>query len=385
MEYFVIGCLVILIAASIRKKKYFLTPVTIFSGMWIFVLFLTSLKLYGMVEYSGKAIWLILLSNVFFFLGNMPNRVITARKRQRITSKSPLYEEHYTINMPVVYGCIIIAILCLLVFGVQVIRFLRSGIAYSQIRDMLFGYDNADTIIENGIFMNFFQWVIVGIVNALMPICLIELFDENEHKFMIVAGLSIAIIYTLATAGRITIFILVIYIAILLYHYNKKIPRKIKKRAVFAIIAVGALLLWISYLREGYNAGKQVSSSYAYFSIPIPLLSHWVEHIDETGVHTYGISLIYGIIEFVQWGLHALNINIPGIEEIREVINAPQNTWVVIFTNPRGWYNAFCSAIYFWYLDFGMVGTAIIPLLMGILSNNMFLKFLKKNFKIDIS
>lgn len=381
MEYYVIGCLIILIIASIRRKKYLLTPVAIFSGMWVFVLFLTSLRLYGMVEYSEKAIWLILLSNVFFFLGNMPNRAITARIKKRINSKSTLYEEHYAINMTVVYGCIIIAILCLLVFGLQVIRLLRSGVVYSRIRDMLFGYGNTGKIIENGVFMNFFQWVIVGIVNALMPICLIELFDENEHKVMIVAGLSIAMIYTLATAGRITIFILIIYITILLYHYNKKIPRKIKKRAVFAIAIVGSVLLWITNLREGYNIGKQVSSSYAYFTIPIPLLSHWLEYVDSTGVHTFGLSLIYGVIEFVQWGLHALDIVIPGLDGIREVINAPQNTWVTIFTNPHGWYNAFCSAIYFWYLDFGIIGVAIIPFLMGILSNNVFLKVQKKKSK----
>ena len=381
MEYFVIGCLVIFILLSIKRKKYLLTPVTFFSGMWIVVLFLSSLKRYGMIDYSEKAIWLVLLSNTFFFIGNIPNRIIKIKKEAHKPTNSPLYEGHYSINMTIVYSCILLSILFLFIFGIQIIQLLRSGIPYHTIREMFFGYGDSDKIIDNGIFMNFFQWIIVGIVNALMPICLIELFDQNKHKLMIMLGLAIAIVYTLVTAGRITIFILVIYMAILLYHYNSTIPPKIKKRLIIAITLVGAMLFVMSNLREGYNAGNQVSSSYAYFTIPMPLLSQWIDYVDSNNIRTYGLSLIYGIIEFVQWGLHAVDITIPGLDRIREVINAPQDIWVVIFSNPKGWYNAFCSAIYFWYLDFGVIGTALIPFVLGLISNNVFLKVLRKKSK----
>ena len=106
MEYFVIGCLVIFILLSIKRKKYLLTPVTFFSGMWIVVLFLSSLKRYGMIDYSEKAIWLVLLSNTFFFIGNIPNRIIKIKKEAHISTNSPLYEGHYSINMTILYSCI---------------------------------------------------------------------------------------------------------------------------------------------------------------------------------------------------------------------------------------------------------------------------------------
>lgn len=380
MEYYVIGILIVLIVLSILIKKYIFCPAVIFSGIWLFVLSLSSQKLYGMIDYSEKVIWLILISNISFFIGSISNRVVS------INGKNPYnkYREQYSINSFFVWCCIAISAVCLGFFGIKVLQLLSSGIPYSRIRDMLFGYQDVDKIIKNGIFMNFFQWIIAGIVNALMPICLVELFENNKHKLFIILGLSIVIAYTLATAGRITVFLLVIYLSLLLYHYHQRLSKRVKKLALFVIVSGGLLLFLISSLREGYNKGKQVSSAYSYFTICIPLLSHWIEYVDYNHIHTYGLSLVYGIVELLQWGLHALDLSLPGIEWLREAINAPQNTWITVFTNPRGWYNAFCSAIYFWYLDFGYIGTIVIPLVLGFISNNIFLKITMLNNKKSI-
>ena len=62
MEHLIIICLIVLILTSIIRKKYVLTPVTIFSGMWLFIIGLASLKRFGMIDYSEKALLLILIS-----------------------------------------------------------------------------------------------------------------------------------------------------------------------------------------------------------------------------------------------------------------------------------------------------------------------------------
>lgn len=66
MEALSIVILIILILIAIKRKKYFFNPVTIFSGIWIIIIFLANLKLFDMVAYDEKIIFMILIANISF-------------------------------------------------------------------------------------------------------------------------------------------------------------------------------------------------------------------------------------------------------------------------------------------------------------------------------
>lgn len=57
---------------------------------------------------------------------------------------------------------------------------------------------------------------------------------------------------------------------------------------------------------------------------------------------------------------------------INEMVNLPQNNWITIFYNPISRYNAFCSALYYFYMDFRWIGIIVLPIAFGLIINNIF-------------
>lgn len=368
--------LTVMILISIFRKRYLFNPVTIFSGIWLVNVFLVNFKLYDMIGYSQKTLLIVLLGNFGFLLGNIPNKPICFRfSKEKENTQHNQKKYDYSLNIPIVYSLICTSFICTIVLVIAVVRYLISGTAYSYIRDMLFGYGTEATLISSGSLMLFFLWIITGVVYAIIPIALIELFENRRNKRKIVfGGLFLAVLYTFATAGRATIFVLLVQIIILMQHYKVQIPKRILKLAKRIVVIMIVGLLIVSSFRVGAESQKHVNSMYSYFCISIPLLSHWIDYIDVNHLSTNGGTLLYGIEALLSWILQKFGVSIPGYNALDEMVNIPQNTWVCLFYDPITRYNAFCSVFYYFYLDFGMAGVFGLSLLFGIIVNNIFNK-----------
>lgn len=375
MEAITIVVLLILIVLMIRRKKYFFNPVTIFSGTWIIIVFLANLKLYDMIEYDEKIIVMILLANLSFFIGNIPKkgiRCVIGTKKSTKRNKGNYYVYEYKINKPFVIFCMVVAFISIGVVLLSVIKLLLSGSSYSYIRDILFGYDTDATLVNSGVFMLFFTWIVSGIVYAFMPLALIEFFERKKFNSWAIYGLILAGVFTFATAGRAVIFVLVIQVIVLLKHYDYTIPKRIKRTVIMVAIGAIGMLFIISYFRTKSIVDKHVNSVYSYFCISVPLLSHWVEYVDANNIYTWGRATLYGVDSILNWILRFVGIQTPKYMLINEAVNLPQNNWLTIFHNPVSRYNAFCSALYYFYLDFRWIGIVVLSLLCGLVINNVF-------------
>lgn len=365
MEITIVIILIILILVNFYRKKYLLNPVTVFSGIWVVEVFLANFRLYGMIDYSEKTLFIILLGNIAFFLGNCPKRKI----RLKVGSSLRDYSETLRFNNLVLYSSILIAAICAVIVSVSVISILVQGIEYAYVRDMLFGYDTSDTLIQNGLFMLFFTWVVTGIIYAIMPIALVALFEGKiKRKKMIYVSLSVAIIYSFATAGRATLFVLGVQLIVLILHYRITISRKLKRFIILILTTLCILLIGVSFFRRGSG---EINSFYTYFCMSVPLLSHWIGYIDYHGYRTYGGALFYGVLALIANTIGKI-FTIPGYQALDKIVNMPQNEWVWVFRNPLTHYNAFCSLFYYLYLDFGFVGVALLSFLFGLIANNVF-------------
>lgn len=370
MEALSIVILIILILIAIKRKKYFFNPVTIFSGIWIIIIFLANLKLFDMVAYDGKIIFMILIANISFFIGSFPQKGFRCVLKTKNKTNNYIYE--YKLNKPFIVFCMIITFISILIMIISVIKLLLSGTAYSYIRDMLFGYGTDTSLVNSGRFMLFFTWVISGIVYALLPIALIELFEQKKANRWVIGGLVLASLFTFATAGRAVIFVLVIQVIVLLKHYNYVIPKKIKRNIIVLICGAVFILFLVSYFRTKSITDKHVNSIYSYFSISIPMLSHWIKYIEDNNICTYGRSTLYGVESILNWLLRNIGIQTPDYMYINEMVNLPQNNWITIFYNPISRYNAFCSALYYFYMDFRWIGIIVLPLVFSLIINNIF-------------
>lgn len=370
MEALSIVILIILILITIKRKKYLFNPVTIFSGIWIIIIFLASFKLYDMVDYDKKIILMILIANISFFIGNFPQKGIRFALKTKNKINSYIYE--YKLNKPFIIFCMTITFISILIMMISVIKLLVSGTSYSYIRDMLFGYGTDTSLVNSGIFMLFFTWVVSGIVYALLPIALIELFEQKKANRWVVGGLVLASLFTFATAGRAVIFVLVIQVIVLLKHYNYVIPKKIKRNIIMLVCGAIFILFLVSYFRMRSITDAHVNSIYSYFSISIPILSHWIKYIEDNNICTHGRALLYGVESILNWLLRNIGIQTPNYMYINEVVNLPQNNWIAIFFNPISRYNAFCSALYYFYMDFRWIGIVALPLVFGLIINNIF-------------
>lgn len=365
MEISTVIILTILILINWYRKKYLLNPVTVFSGIWVVEVILANFRMYGMIEYSEKALLIILLGNIAFFIGSYPKK----RLRFKVGTSAKKDCEVLYFNIPTLYACILIAAVCAFVVAASVIGSLAKGQNYAYVRDMLFGYDTSDTLVQSGLFMLFFTWGVTGIIYAIMPIALVALFEgKSKRRGVVFASLLIAIIYSFATAGRATLFVLGIQLVVLIFHYRVVITRK-QKRIIFCILAaLVSFLVVVSILRRG--AGN-INSFYTYFCMSVPLLSHWIDFIDTHNYRTYGLATLYGVIALIA-NTFGKFVTIPGYDALNEIVNAPQNEWVWIFRDPLTHYNAFCSLFYYLYLDFGFAGVFFLSLIFGFAANDIF-------------
>ena len=81
-----VGLLVTNIIYEVKNKEAIkiVSPSIIFFSLWTFILFLSVLNLYGLYKPSDEAYLLILLMNIFYFLGNVIYELIKKYKEEKL-------------------------------------------------------------------------------------------------------------------------------------------------------------------------------------------------------------------------------------------------------------------------------------------------------------
>lgn len=365
-------------------KKDWTHPIIYFFGIWSVCVLLNIIDLYDTkIPISHRAILIIGIGVLFYWFGTLIPFSFSFRKGKRKTNNSD-----FTYSMPLIYMSLVISLLFNLFMGVTTISFLRSGYAYSQIRDLLFSYgDTGTSYFANTFLSTFNSWISSPCTYIIASVFVLDFF---EHRFK--PWLRIVMVFDIglsafSTGGRLMLFLMVVQIFPLLKYYRTSVSKKYIKRIVRIglLIIVGMVLITVMRRKEIVDyAKKEVNSIYAYFSINIPLLSYWVDRSIDINFYSYGIAFINGIIQPIYFVLRRLGIT-SGLNltdfylKYNEIISLPQESWIHIYEGY--WYNAFVSAFYYFFLDFREVGVAVESLIFGYFSQQLHKGIIKKRRK----
>ncbi len=352
-------------------KKNLTHPVIYFYGMFCLPLLFSILDLYhANIEISSTTIWVLLLGMLGFAVGTLPNvRLKLGSKKASHSANELVYKKR------IVYVIIGISFVFNVFMTITTLTFLRNGYAYSSIRDLLYGYSGvSENFFKNTFLSTFNSWISTPCSYLVASLTVIEVFEKNfsmrERIFMI---LDIAF-YIFASGGRLIVLTILVQSFFMIQYYKISVSKKTKKKIIkIGVILIVALIVITMYRTKTTDqTTTKVNTVYAYFNIPLPLLSEWIERTRTSGIYGCGFAFLNGFMEAISYVLTKVGMGLKAYQSVVEQISLPQTKWVQVYDGY--WYNAFCTLFYYFYVDFRLPGVFFESLLFGLFTKRYYRK-----------
>ncbi len=361
--------------AKLYNKRW-INMCSIFVGLWMIIISFTKLRLFDMVEVSGKAYSIVFCGCVAFVVGYILSLEIKNNKKIVLFSMNQNVSEEkiYNYNYKMIIFLEIITFIFELIISRRVVLLLRSGVEFSNIHDIVSGYKEA-TLLTTAIETYLNSWVVMPTIFVIIPIGLILLFNKTEMKWPIILLFLCDIgLYIFIHGARIVLIYVFVYLLPLYGIYNIKISKKVKKRILLLLALAVVSMVILTFLRKDLDASEEgawdaiMSSVYQYFSVSMILLDHWVEVIDKMEFSSYGLATLHGPLDFIFTFLNKVGLSWAKLSETSQVVSMTEKTFIPGLYN-KGEFNAFVSIFYFFYIDFRMIGVVVGSFIYGIFCN----------------
>ena len=286
---YIIAIMCVLIAIFAYKiEKNWYNPATVIFSIWAVVLFLYSLKLYGIYDVEGTAYATIALGLFCFFIGYI---VCTAGKRQIVLTQRNHSQVKEYINYRLLKICGVIVFAFFAEEAIETLVLARSGISLFDIRSSLQGYAQysfSDNLyVLRSMIGPLYTWAILPIYNAMLIISCIDLFAGKKDKILILLSVGCLLLKSFKEGSRVALFAFMIYLLFAMVIYGKKIvlSQKAKKRIRLVILAAILIIFVISNIRISTGEKTLFEEIYLYFTCCIPLWDHWLSEMMTKGIH----------------------------------------------------------------------------------------------------
>lgn len=382
-----IMCVFIAIFAYKIEKNWY-NPATVIFSIWAVVLFLYSLKLYGIYDVEGTAYATIALGLFCFFIGYI---VCTAGKRQIVLTQRNHSQVKEYINYRLLKICGVIVFAFFAEEAIETLVLARSGISLFDIRSSLQGYAQysfSDNLyVLRSMIGPLYTWAILPIYNAMLIISCIDLFAGKKDKILILLSVGCLLLKSFKEGSRVALFAFMIYLLFAMVIYGKKIvlSQKAKKRIRLVILAAILIIFVISNIRISTGEKTLFEEIYLYFTCCIPLWDHWLSEMMTKGTeYTYGATSLYGILQLPVTALSILNGST--LEWYQAGQQAIQDTEMFIQVRNASYSfrsNAYTTMFYYFYKDAGMIGIILGGALFGGVCTSVY-KRMKKGIKVGL-
>lgn len=399
---FMISLIFLLSTIQLSKNKKSISPIVLFFALWTFILFLSSLNLYGIYKPSNEAYFLIILMLVFFFLGSILNRII---KNKKINSKIKIIKEKIKIptkkkekqlNDDINPRFIIFYILSFAIILFNIIDFIIiikevvGGTPMWQIRNWsLEPYGSSNPILDRRSFFeeSFRSIILTPFLTIIYPIVAYYFFHSKEKKqryMLLITSILVLLTSSLAGGGGRLGFIYYFgcfFMVFFMIYKERKFPKDILKKyskVIIVILVLGIIAVSIfTTFRTGI--GNLMKQTYTYFALPPTLLSEWLPEIKNIP-HTYGMTTFFGIHSYPFRILDTIGLDflVPQIynDTYTHILNAE------IFKNVGyGVGNAFVTPIYYFFIDGGYIFVCIVSFLFGCIVSTSY-KRIERNMNV---
>lgn len=368
---FIISLIFFVISLLLRKNNKLINPLSFFCGLWMFILFLSSLRLFNIITPSNKAYLLIIAMLSFFSIGYILQKFVPKKERKEtdFEPNKKMLRIYFIISYVAIFFTIVDCII--------IIKGIMDGYPLYEIRRwgmVPFGEGGNPLVDRRTLIEETFRVVCLEPFGLLVPAVTSYAFfkfkDRKAAKKIIIVSLIYLLLSNISSGfGRLGIlyFILCFVFGFVMSKNTISITKKTKKIIIISFI-VGILAMTLfTIMRSGTNVFKQV---YTYFAMPPTLLSIWLDRLKNVQ-QTYGFLTLYGLFGYLFKGFQILGLNflIPEVYDLsyEHILNAEE----FIFAG-FGHANAFVTPVYYFFIDGGFIFTIIASLFFGFIVSRVY-------------
>lgn len=351
---------------SIINERKILNPITVFFGEWFVVLFLSKLKLFGILEVQNNIYVLILIGCFAYAIGFYGYAFLA--KHVSFYSKKNL---NYKLNQRIVYT---LAILTLLFFFIDFAKsagsLMSGGLAALRLQAQNGSFLSGNSLLNALRILIFAPFSLA--LSAVAPAHLFFSEDKNRIRLFIVT-LLIMLERLFSDGGRSPVIYLM-FSFMICYFFSLTPKRRtvaltlqISKRKLYIYILVIfaiVLLYEVTLSRSGNNA---LRDTYYYFAMEPVMFNKWSNIVESNGLMAYGMASFNGILfAFFYILKNILGLSTPLYwESIYSIIEGLGTQWQTI-TYGGLQANSYASIFWTFYFDGRTLGIILGMLLYGI-------------------
>jgi len=354
--------LLVLTILSIVKTKKWINPASILLIIWVIIISLSRMGLYGLNATDEKFYYLIIIGLISFFVGFVlpkgKKRVVINRSWTDTSSFDK--EDDMELNYRVCYVALICCIL-ITIYKLKDLGFDFSNITlFGELNRAGYGSKLANMLYE---------FIAYPLYNTFVCVTVVDFFFGRKDKWLIILTSFMCLAWMLVSGGRIAVIRLLVSIIICM---SLKTSAKQKLAKVFSNIkflvalAVACAIFVHFTVLKGF---EPLFNFYTDFAIQPKMFQYWAEKIN--GQYAYGAASLFGFIyPFLYIVKNSLGLTkIPLGTAVYENIENTFNNWVTLGTSYRC--NAYTSCFWYLYYDGRIVGIVIGMLLWGNVCKNV--------------
>lgn len=379
---FLLSIIMLVFGCIAYKKNKGIDLLVLFCLIWTVVFAGASLKLYGMKDYSFNTIALFTFGSISFVVLAFVGRYSKYRdyKLSHNIFINPVGKS-VCINKWILTFLLVPVTLVVIYSMTRMLELFSSGVPLGTIHAMYLGR-GGESFFTIAALNQLHSKLVIPCIYCLAPIIVYyTLTDFKNNRIVILIGIVDIALYVIATGTRaIAIFIFVDILLMLPFSrivLSRKAFKKIKKIGIALAVLLVVGIIYYTISRKGFEATASSSifsqvfgEIYKYISLCIPLSDHWLSQIDSLDIVTYGRMTLYGPLSFIEWiFVQFFQTETFAWLDICKSLAADLEVMQPIFADAKC--NAFVTYLFYFYVDFGVIGVIVLPAIWGFISGKL--------------
>lgn len=341
--------ILLMISIVTKRKVYHIT--FIFNLFWFLIVFFSNFQFYGLYKPSDTVYLIILLGNIFFFVGSF--LFLPFRKKRNKNSLKSIIKIDFIAKLLFVFALTIIIYKIILLLP----TILTEGVGESRNAMQL-----NDSMNLQGIWIILQNYFAKPYIRAFLIVKTVIMFKHEITKGEILRIGFICFVLFLSDGGRTTIINVFIMFTYLIIKYRNILSKINRKKLIIAAISTFSLVLIFTVER----GSSILESIYMYYCGSMSYLSGNLNNPSLFNGYTYGFSSLQGLFSPV-FGI----LNLFGIKDLSLLKSANlfllSTQYTTYYVSSSYSMNYFITCFGYFIKDFGYLGLAIFSTFTGVI------------------
>ena len=368
---------------GINKERKIYGPLTFFSGFWMILMLLASLKFFGLYDSDDLAYVYITIGVASFCTGCLlMNKIRLSDK----SSSNIINETVYNVMM----------ILCIfsLIYNIRIIiSYIFGHYNISQIYYIMAETNSGETTALSSLYSSWQerlqQYIGYPLLYTLVPISIIGYLNEKKKKYLICSLILCFLRFFIDMRRTFVVIVITYFIILVMIRLGSKekpkwLTRKLKRRLAIFIFAFIVVFIYLSTVRRDASEVKYsfLYNIYTYYVGSIPYFGQRISLLPSDLHFSFGMTALRGLFAPIVAVLGLLGIKEPYLMTLAtQNIESLHN--VVLNITPTHKFNSYATVFFEFYLDGGVMGIIILSFLFGLISFYLFKKCINFNSARD--